>query len=103
VILVRRGIDHFAVPVSGLQHLDSTAIHLTLEFRPVKLVLAYLSPTRPLIKSDLAERLSGGFPVLMEGELIAQHTDCSSRLFTAWGLLLSDYVNRNEWLICEPD
>jgi hypothetical protein len=44
-ILVRRGIDHYVVPVSGLQHLKTTAIHLLLASRPVKIVSAYLSPT----------------------------------------------------------
>jgi exonuclease III len=41
-ILVRRGIDHYAVPVSGLQHLEATAIHLVLATRPMKLVAAYI-------------------------------------------------------------
>jgi exonuclease III len=34
-ILVHRGIDHYAVPFSGLQHLEATAIHLVLAIRPV--------------------------------------------------------------------
>jgi exonuclease III len=46
-VLVHKGIDHYAVSVSGLQHLEATAIHLVLATRPVKLVSAYLSPTRP--------------------------------------------------------
>jgi hypothetical protein len=29
-ILVRRDIDHYAVPVSGPRHLEATAIHLVL-------------------------------------------------------------------------
>jgi hypothetical protein len=63
VILVRWGIDHYAVPASGLQHLEATAIYLLLSTRPVKFVAAYLSTTRPLIESDLTECLSRGFPV----------------------------------------
>jgi hypothetical protein len=35
-ILVRSGLDHYAVPVSGLQHLEATAIHLVLANGPVK-------------------------------------------------------------------
>jgi hypothetical protein len=58
-ILVHKGIDHYAVPVSGLQYLEVTAIHLVLATRPVKLVSAYLAPTRPLNQSDLIECLSG--------------------------------------------
>jgi hypothetical protein len=51
-IIVHKGIDHYAVPVSGLQYLEATAIHLVLATRPVKLVSAYLALTRPLIDSD---------------------------------------------------
>jgi hypothetical protein len=36
--LVHKGIDHYAMPVSGLQYLQATAIHLVLATRPVKLV-----------------------------------------------------------------
>jgi hypothetical protein len=78
------------VPVSGLQYLEATAIHLVLATRPVKLVSAYLAPTRPLIESDLTECLSGGIPVLMAGDLNAKHKDWSSRLNTARGSLLLD-------------
>jgi exonuclease III len=39
-ILVQKSIDHYAVPVSGLQYLEATAIHLVLATRPVKLVSA---------------------------------------------------------------
>jgi hypothetical protein len=100
---VRRGIDHYAVPVSGLQHLEATAIHLVLATRPVKLVAAYLSLTRPLIELDLTECLSGGFPVLMAGELNAKRTDWNCRLTTALGSLLRDYANRNTCSIYGPD
>jgi exonuclease III len=46
-ILVRRGTDKHAVPVQGLQHLEGTAIQVMLASRPVKLLAAYLSRTRP--------------------------------------------------------
>jgi exonuclease III len=53
-ILVRRCIVHHAVPVQGLQHLEATAIQVMLVAKPVKILAAYLSPTRPLIASDLS-------------------------------------------------
>jgi hypothetical protein len=46
----------------------------------MKLVAAYLSPTRPLIELDLFECLSGGFSVLMAGNFNAKHTDWNSLL-----------------------
>jgi hypothetical protein len=58
-IFVHCGIDHYAVPVSGLQYLEATAKHLVLATRPLKLVAASLSPTRPLIVSDLSGFLRG--------------------------------------------
>jgi hypothetical protein len=56
--------------------------------RPVKLMEAYLLPTRPLIESDLTKCLSRGFLVLMTGDLKAKHTNWNSRLITARGSLL---------------
>jgi hypothetical protein len=78
-----------------MQHLEATAIHLVLATRPVRHVAAYLSPTRPLIESDLTESLTGGFPVLLAGDLNAKHRDWNSRLTTARGSLLRDDANRN--------
>jgi exonuclease III len=74
-ILVRRGTDHYAVTVSGLQDLEATAMQLVLPTRPVKIVAAYASLTQPLIESDLTECLSRRFPVLMAGDLNAKHTE----------------------------
>jgi hypothetical protein len=45
VILFHKGIDHYAVPVLGLEYLEATAIHLELATRPVELVSACLPPT----------------------------------------------------------
>jgi hypothetical protein len=98
-ILVHKGIDHYAVPVFGLQSLEASATHLVLATRPVKIVSAYLTPTRPLIESDLTECLSGGIPVLMAGDLNAKHKDWNSRLTAARGSLLRDYANKNFCLI----
>ena len=43
VIQVRRGIVHHSVPVSGLTHLEATAIQVILAGRPVKIFAAYLT------------------------------------------------------------
>jgi hypothetical protein len=45
------GIDHYVVPVSGLQHLEATAIHAVLVNRPEKVMAACILPT--LTESDL--------------------------------------------------
>jgi hypothetical protein len=39
--LVHRGIDHYAAPVSGLQHLEALAIHVVLANWSLKVVAAY--------------------------------------------------------------
>jgi hypothetical protein len=98
-----RDIDHHAVPVSGLRHLEATAIHLVLANRLVRIVAAYLSPTLLLIESYLNECLSGGLQVLMAGDLNAKHTDWNSRFITTRGAPLRDYANRNACLIYGPD
>lgn len=99
MLLVRTNIDHYVVPVSGLQHLDATALQLVLTTRPVKVVSAYLSPTRSLNDSELIECLRGGIPVLVAGDLSAKHKECYSRLITASDLLMHDYANGNCCLV----
>jgi exonuclease III len=39
-ILLRRGIDHYAVPVLGLTQLEATAIHIMLASSPLKILAA---------------------------------------------------------------
>ena len=84
-ILVRRGIVHHSVPVRGLTHLEATALQVTLAGRPVKILAAYLSPSRPLIGADLTAYFGGGLPVLLAGDLNAKHVDWNSRLTTRRG------------------
>jgi hypothetical protein len=72
-IPVRRGIDHYAVPVLGLTQLEATVIHVTLASGPVKILAVYLSCSRPLIGSDLSACFSEGLPVLMAADLNAKY------------------------------
>ena len=46
---MRRGLVHFSVPIPGLIHLEATVIQVMLVGRPVKILAAYLSSSRPLI------------------------------------------------------
>jgi exonuclease III len=102
-ILVRRGIEHHALPVAGLRHLEATAIELKLAGKPTKIPAVYVSLYRPLIMSDLTACLSGGLPVLMEGDLNAKHVDWISRLTTVRRKLLRDYADRHSCFILGPD
>jgi hypothetical protein len=82
-ILVRRGVEHHALSVPGLRHLPSGWSWLVNQQRSWRSLS--LSPSRPLIKSDVAACLSGEFPVLMAGNLNAKHVDWNSRLTAlAW-------------------
>ena len=91
------------MPVSGLTHLEATAIQIILAGRPVKILAVYLSPSRPLIKEDLTACFGGGLPVLLAGDLNAKHVDWNSRLITRRGKLLRDYADENSCLILGPD
>jgi hypothetical protein len=48
-ILVRRGIDHYDVPVLGLIQLEATAIHIILVSGQLKNMPVYFSPSQPVI------------------------------------------------------
>jgi len=73
--------------VTGLTQLEATAIQIMLAGRPVKVLEAYLSPSRPLIGADLDASFGGGLPVLMASDLNAKHVDWNSRLQTRRGKL----------------
>jgi endonuclease/exonuclease/phosphatase family metal-dependent hydrolase len=102
-ILVRRGIVHHSVPVPGLTHMEATAIQVTNAGKPVKILAAYLSPSRPLIGAELTSCFGGGMPVLLAGDLNAKHVDWKSRMTTRRGKLLHDNADGNSCLIFEPD
>jgi hypothetical protein len=70
---------------------------------PVKILAAYISPSRPLIKADLSACLNGGLPVLMAGDLNDNHMDWNSKLITTRDRHLRDYVNVHSCLIYGPE
>jgi hypothetical protein len=72
---------------------EETAIHVMLASGLMKILAAYLSPSRPLFEADLFACLSGWLPVLMAGDLITKHVDWNSRLITPRGRRLRDYAN----------
>jgi len=84
-MLVRRGIVQHSVRVTGLTHLEATTIQVTMAGKPVLILAAYLSPSRPLIGAELTACFGGGLQVLMAGDLNAKHVDWNSRLNTRWG------------------
>jgi hypothetical protein len=102
-ILVRRGIDHYARHIPGLTQLEATSIHFMLPSGPLKILAAYLSPSRPLIEEDLSPCLSGGLPVLMAGDLNSKHVDWNSRLIMTRGRHIRDFANDHSCLIYGPE
>jgi hypothetical protein len=59
--MVRRGIIHIPVAVPILTQLEATAIQGLMAGRPVKILAAYLSPSRKLIGADLYACFGGEF------------------------------------------
>ena len=102
-ILVRRGVVHHSVPVPGLTHLEATAIQVTLAGKPVIVLAAYLSTSRPLFGADLTACFGGATPILIASDVNAKHVDCNSRLSTRRGKLLRDYADANSCLIFGPE
>jgi hypothetical protein len=69
----------------------------------VKILAAYLSPSRPLIEADLSDCLNGKLPILTAEDLNAKHVDCNSRLTMTRGRRLRDYANDYSCLIYGPE
>jgi hypothetical protein len=102
-IMVRRGIDHYAVPVLGLTQLEATAVHIMLASGTLKILAVYLSPSRPIVGSGLSACFGEGFPILMTGDVNAKHVDWHSRLATTRCKLLRYYDSGNFCLMYGPD
>jgi len=63
------------VPILGLTLLKANTIQVIMAGKPVKILAAYISPSRPLIGVGLSACFGGGMPVLMAGDLNAKHVD----------------------------
>jgi hypothetical protein len=84
-ILVRRGTVQHSVTDADLTHLEATAIQVILVVRTVKILVAYLSPSRTLNGADLTACFGGGLLLLLAGNPNAKHVDWNSRLNTRRG------------------
>ena len=100
--MVRRAVDHHAAPVQTLKLLEATTIHVTLASKPVKMLAVYLSPSWPMITSDLSACLGSGLPVNMASDVNAKRVDWICRLVVKSGRLLREYAN-NSCLIYGPN
>jgi len=86
------------VPVPALTHLEATAIQVSLAGKPVLYLAAYLSPSHPLIGADPTANFGWELPIMLPGDLNAQHVDWNSRLSTGRVKLLRDYADQNSCL-----
>ena len=101
--LVRCGIVDHSLSVPGLTHLEATAIQITLSSIPVIILAPYPLPYCPPIGVDLTACFRGGLPVLISGDLNAEHMDWNSRLSMRREKLLRNYADENSCLIFGPD
>jgi hypothetical protein len=67
--------------------MEATAIQVKMGSKPVRILVVYLSPSWPLLGTDLSTCLGGGLPVLMVGDLNAKHVEWNSRVVTRRGSL----------------
>jgi len=79
-ILVRLGIVHHTLSVPSRTYLEATATQLILASKPVEILAAYFSQSRPLIGGDLTACFVGGLPVLLAGDLNAKNVGCNTYL-----------------------
>ena len=103
MILVRRGIDHYSVPVANLRQMEATNICVNIGGRPVKIVVVYLPPLRSLVDADLLGCISGGTLLPLPGDLKAKHKDWNSRPNSPRGVLLREFASTNSCILSGPD
>ena len=90
VILVRRGIGHYAVPVSNIQQLDATGKHWWA---------TCLLPPQCLFDANLSGRAK---PVFLAGDLNAENRDGNSRVNSPEGILLRECASANSCIVHGP-
>ena len=95
MILVRRGIAQYSVPVPQLRQIKGTTICIYIGGKPVKLVAVYQSSLRSLVDADLSEYIGGRKQVLLAGDLNAKLKDWNSILNSARRrVLLREFASR---------
>jgi hypothetical protein len=72
-ILVHLDIVYHSVHIQALTQKEATAIQVMLAGKPVKILAAYISPSRPLICVELSTCFCSVLPVLLVGDLNAKH------------------------------
>ena len=90
------------MPVPGLTHFEGTAIQVTFAGRRVIDLAAYISPSCPLIGTDLSTCFGRELPVLMAVDFNVKHVDWNSRLSTRRGKVLRAYTDEYSCLIFGP-
>jgi hypothetical protein len=75
MILVRHGINHYALQVPNLHQLEATTNCANIDGRSVKLLAIYLSPLCSLLDADLSKSFGGGKPVFFARGLNAKHKE----------------------------
>jgi len=71
--------------------------------KPVKIIVAYLSPFLPLVGTDLPACFGEGMPALLADNLNNKDVDSNSRLSTRRWKLLRDYADGISCLIVGPN
>jgi len=100
--LFRRGIVHHTVTIPGLTHLEATAIQVTLAGKPVLILVAYFSPSRPLIGAYLTS-VSAEFAGLDGWRCQRQTRGLELAAEHETGKLLRDYADGNSCLLFGPN
>ena len=102
IILFRRGIDHYSVPVPNLRHIEATAIAVNIDLRTIKRMTLYLPP-RSLVDANQLESISRGATVILAGDLNVKLKDWNSRLNFPREVLLREFESVNSSIVLGPD
>jgi hypothetical protein len=97
-ILIRKEIKHSEILLPKLQHMEATAIQVSINKELITLVSIY-NPPGKIVERDLDLLLQTGNKVILAVDFNAKHFTWHSRNKNGAGRVLLSHYNNNEYLI----
>ena len=100
--IVKSGIPHIEVTLTGLQNLQSAGIITKIDQEELTIGALYQPPSKELITADLDKITKIKPYFIFGGDMNAKHTDWNSRLISTRGRQLERLASSNNYNVIGP-
>lgn len=103
-VLVKKNIHHERIPNFNIVNLEHAAVNILMsDNRPITIIAAYNSPSKPLLASDLSQIFPSSDRIILGGDLNAKNRLWNSRTTTTRGRTLAAHAASNNYSVVGPD